>query len=139
MGLRLTPEQAAPLVARALERRRKTKYGNRQTAGYASAAEAKRARDLRLLLAAGEISDLREQVRYELIPKQDGERAVTYTADFVYRDRGGNLIVEDVKGWAARDWPLRRKLMLWRHGIRVLETKLETKEAKGMMSSRRLP
>ncbi len=120
MALRLTPEQAAPLIARAVARRR-AKYGEQKTSGYASKAEATRAGELRLLRAGGEISDLREQVRFELIPKQDGERAVTYTADFVYRDKSGELVVEDVKGYAARDWPIRRKLMLWRYGIRVTE------------------
>lgn len=123
MALRLTPEQAAPLIERAMQRRR-SKYGAEKTgSGYASKAEARRAGELRLLQAAGEISDLREQVRYELIPNQDGERAVTYTADFVYLDRDGQLVVEDVKGYAARDWPIRRKLMLFRHGIKVRETR----------------
>ena len=87
------------------------KYGSRQTYSggrvYDSRREAKRAEELRLLLAAGEITELREQVTFELIPAQyepverygkrgqrlsDGrqcvEKACTYIADFVYRRDG---------------------------------------------------
>jgi hypothetical protein len=52
------------------------------------------------------------------------EKAADYTADFVYK-RDGKEVVEDVKSEATRkeaDYVLRRKLMLWRHGIRILET-----------------
>jgi hypothetical protein len=77
--------------------------------------------DLALLQKVGEISDLQEQVKFELIPKQDGERAVTYTADFVYRDKDGKLVVEDSKGFRTQQYIIRRKLMLFRHGIKVQE------------------
>jgi len=76
---------------------------------------------------AGLISDLREQVKYVLIPSQRGpdgkviERQVTYTADFVYQDKDGNQIVEDAKGFRTQQYILRRKLLLWVHGIRVVE------------------
>ncbi len=60
-----------------------SKYGNRRTNGYASKREASRAQELRLLEKAGKIHNLREQVPFELIPKQDGERARKYVADFV--------------------------------------------------------
>lgn len=52
------------------------------------------------------------------------EKAAVYTADFVYK-REGMLVVEDVKSDITRkeaDYVLRRKMMLWRHGIRILET-----------------
>lgn len=105
------------------------KYGNTPTAGHASKREAKRAVELRLLERAGVISDLREQVKYILIPRQDGpdgkclERAVTWTADFVYRHRASLVtIAEDAKGVRTQQYVLRRKLMLWVHGIRIYET-----------------
>lgn len=106
---------------------RKAKYGNRKTGRNASGLEASRARALRFMAADGQISELREQVKYTLIPSQriDGkvvERAVTYTADFVYRDRAGREIVEDAKGFKTQQYILRRKMMLFFHGIRILET-----------------
>lgn len=44
------------------------KYGAVKTRGYDSKKEAQRADELRLLERAGEISELQEQVRFELIP-----------------------------------------------------------------------
>ena len=44
------------------------KYGAVKTRGYDSAHEAERARQLHLLERAGKIHDLREQVRFELVP-----------------------------------------------------------------------
>jgi len=67
---------------------------------FDSKKEAARYCDLKLMQRAGEIRDLRLQVEYELIPKQAGERACNYIADFVYRDVAtGKTIVEDVKGY----------------------------------------
>lgn len=98
------------------------KYRNKPVNGYASKAEAKRAAELKLLEKAGIIVDLAEQVRFELIPKQDGERGIFYIADFFYADaKTGVETVEDVKGVRTRDYVIKRKLMLWRHGIRISE------------------
>ena len=99
-----------------------TKYHSKRVGNHASKREAMRAHDLALLQRIGEISDLEEQVKYELIPKQQGERAVTYTADFRYRDKQGSLVVEDSKGMKTQQYVIRRKLMLWIHGIRIRET-----------------
>ena len=73
---------------------------------------------LRLLERAGKISGLKRQVKYELIPKQEGERACTYIADFTYYE-DGKLIVEDCKGCQTEVFKLKKKLMLWVHGIRI--------------------
>lgn len=102
------------------------KYGNQPTDGHASRKEAKRATELRLLEKAGQITDLEEQVRYELIPAQyvDGkcvERSVVYVADFKYVERG-IFVLEDTKGVRTPTYILKRKLMLLVHGIRVRET-----------------
>ena len=106
-------------------RRFGAKYGNTKVkvdgVPFDSKREAARWRELRLLERAGEISDLRRQVRYELVPKLPGERPVDYIADFVYRDKNGNEVVEDVKGVRTPVYVIKRKLMLWRHGVRIRE------------------
>jgi len=104
------------------------KYNNKPTNGYASKKEARRAAELKHLLAAGSISELREQVWYLLIPKaigEDGrvvERACSYVADFVYRDAAGRECIEDCKGMRTDAYRIKRKLMLMVHNIRILET-----------------
>ena len=93
---------------------------------YDSRKEAQRAQELRLMLKAGIISNLREQVPYELIPAQKNEygkvieRAVIYKADFVY-DEKGKTVVEDTKGVRTKEYIIKRKLMLYEYGIRIRE------------------
>jgi hypothetical protein len=98
-----------------------SKFGAKKSGGYDSKAEERRAGELKLLQRAGKISDLQEQVRFELIPKQPGERAVDYIADFVYLDATGAQVVEDVKGFRTREYVIKRKLMLRVHGIKLRE------------------
>lgn len=107
-----------------------TKYHSRKTTldgmEFDSCKEANRYAELKLLQRAGEITDLRTQVKYTLIPAQKKpsggtERACTYTADFVYRDKSGREIVEDVKGMRTQQYIIRRKLMLYLNGIEVKE------------------
>jgi hypothetical protein len=98
---------------------------------FDSLAEARRWAELQILLKAGEISELRRQVAFELVPSQRDRqgkavRPVRYVADFVYRAKlegGGPLIVEDTKGVRTPEFAIKAKLMLWRHGITVLETR----------------
>lgn len=98
---------------------------------FSSEKEAARFRELDLLQRAGEITGLRCQVPYELIPRlprEDGkwEQPCKYIADFVYRD-GCKTIVEDVKGYtdpksaAYRLFTVKRKLMLQVYGITIKE------------------
>lgn len=106
------------------------KYGNRTVTAitgekFDSMKEMRRWNELKLLERAGYISDLRRQVKYELIPSQyvDGkhvENPVSYVADFVYVEKG-KTVVEDTKGYKTRDYIIKRKLMLYRHGIRIKE------------------
>lgn len=105
------------------------KYGSKKTevdgVTFDSKKEAKRYQELRILEKAGEITDLRRQVKFVLIPSQrlDGrvaERAVEYKADFVYT-QDGQTIVEDTKGFRTKDYIIKRKLMLWVHGIKIKE------------------
>lgn len=104
---------------------RRSKYCAHKTMfdgiAFDSKREAQRYAELRVLERAGEISNLRIQVPYELIPKQDAERPVYYIADFVYLDHDGEEIVEDVKGVKTPVYIIKRKLMLHRYGIKIQE------------------
>ena len=108
---------------------------------FDSKKEARRYQELLLLQKAGEIYMLERQKVYELLPaqrepdtvgKRGGvikgkllERAVEYVADFVYTDKNGKTVVEDVKGFreggAYAVFVLKRKLMLYRYGIKIIE------------------
>lgn len=101
-----------------------SKYKNRKTVidgiAFDSKKEAARYGELQLLDKAGSIQDLRLQVPFELIPKQAGERAARYIADFVYTENG-KTVVEDVKGVKTDVYKIKKKLMLAVHGIRIRE------------------
>lgn len=102
------------------------KYGAKKVKAFDgqvfdSQRECQRYGVLRLLERAGKISDLQRQVKYELIPKQEGERACYYIADFVYYE-DGKKVVEDCKGMKTDVYKIKKKLMLWVHGIRIRET-----------------
>ena len=108
-----------------------SKYGNRKVTvdgiTFDSQTEADRWAWLRIMERGGVIKDLRRQVRYELVPKQTDENmkmiesSVSYIADFVYRDQEGKEIVEDAKGYKTDVYRIKKKLMLWVHGIRIQE------------------
>lgn len=118
----------------------KPKYRNQKCSYDGMTFDSKHERDryceLRLLQKAGVISNLRCQVPFRLIPEQREpdtlgprggrrrgrviEKAVDYVADFVYV-RDGQTVVEDAKGVRTKDYIIKRKLMLWLHGIRVQE------------------
>ena len=103
-----------------------SKYGNIKTTTsdgikHDSIKEANRWCELNLLQRAGLISDLKRQVKYELIPKQEGEKALHYVADFVYTENG-KTVVEDSKGYRTDVYKIKRKLMLYRYGIKIRET-----------------
>ena len=92
---------------------------------FDSLKEHRRFCELSLLEKAGKVTDLHRQVKFELIPSQrvDGkvvERACTYVADFVYMENE-KKVVEDTKGFKTKDYIIKRKLMLWVHGIQIKE------------------
>ena len=93
----------------------------RKVRGYASKREADMAMKLNALARAGAITELDEQVRYELIPNQEGERACHYIADFRFRDADGRIVVMDTKGFKTEVYRIKKKLMLQVHGIRIEE------------------
>ena len=118
------------------------KYGNVKSEidgeVFDSRKEARRYIMLQWLLQAGRIKDLKRQVRFVLVPAQREpdkigprggrkpgkllEKEVVYMADFVYTDtETGETVVEDTKGMRTKDYIIKRKLMLYVHGIRIRE------------------
>lgn len=101
------------------------KYRNRRYRGYASQHEADVAANLHALEQCGEILDLKEQVRYRLVPAQTGkirnERSISYVADFTYLDKGLVLHVCDAKGFKTPAYLLKRKLLLYLLKIEIEE------------------
>jgi Protein of unknown function (DUF1064) len=65
---------------------------------FDSQAEFTRARELKLLEAAGEVSELAYQVKYPLTVNE--QHLCFYIADFTYTDKDGTFVVEDVKNKA---------------------------------------
>lgn len=124
-----------------------SKYHNRKITyngeSYDSIKEYRRHDELKLLERAGKISGLQRQVKFVLIPTQREickevfkkgknkglpkpgkalESEVAYYADFVYW-QDGKRVVEDVKSPATKTamYILKRKLLLYVHGIRIKE------------------
>ena len=117
---------------------------------FDSLKEARRYKELLLLQRAGVIQKLELQKKYVLIPAQYEtvatgeyykvgdkkgqpktkqvciEQSVVYIADFVYTENG-KTVVEDVKGFrdpssaTYAKFVLKRKMMLWIHGIKIKE------------------
>ena len=120
---------------------RKSKYHSEKVEilgmTFDSKREARRWFELTTLEKAGEIKNLRRQVKFELIPaqrepntvgKRGGvkpgkviEREVSYYADFCYEDKDGQTVVEDTKGVRTPEYIIKRKLLLWLYGIRIQE------------------
>lgn len=108
------------------------KFNNIKAGGFDSRKEAEFAKQLELLRNAKDpnvrVAEVKRQVRYELIPRQIdartgkvAERACAYLADFVVTRASGKVDVIDVKGYKTPEYVIKRKLMLWVHGIRVIE------------------
>lgn len=120
---------------------KKRKYGNKKVERdgmiFDSQREADRWTYLCQLMDAGVITELDRQVTFELLPAQYElstvgvrggkdrgkciERSVKYIADFVYKDQLGRKVVEDTKGYKTPEYVLKRKMMLYIHGIRIKE------------------
>ncbi len=98
----------------------KNKYHARRTYSqlcgriFASKAEARRGEELALLLRAGEIEDLRYQVRFKLCRKPK----ITVTIDFSYLEKDARIF-EDVKGVLTRDSRTKYAWLKAKHGIEV--------------------
>ena len=127
-------------------RRYPTKYGNSKTyvdnIQFDSKHEAERYIELRFMKDKEMLHDLQLQKKYVLVPaqyekstevytkgKHKGElkqgklieRELSYYADFDYYTADGEHVVEDAKGMKTKEYIIKRKLMLWVHGIRIRE------------------
>ncbi len=119
---------------------RQNKYGNKKTEVdgilFDSKREALRWIELKYMERAGLIKNLKRQVKFCLIPTIEGEgrkvrqRAVYYVADFEYWEKAGEKagdrdifkhVVEDAKGVRTDVYKIKKKLMLWIHGIEIKE------------------
>jgi hypothetical protein len=86
---------------------------------FDSKKELSRFRALQLLAKAGEIWDLKRQVKYEI--NYGKFHICNYIADFTYMTKAGQ-VVEDVKGFKTPVYRLKKKLMLGLLGISILES-----------------
>lgn len=100
----------------------KPKYGNQVTEVAGKKFDSrKEARFFLQLQQDPTVKSIRTQAVFELIPKQKGERACSYKADFVVEYHDGRIVVYDVKGMKTDVYRIKRKLMLWVHGITIQE------------------
>ena len=110
------------------------KYKNKKTViddiTFDSKKEAERYKVLKSMQDKGLIFELECQPRFALIPSQyfdtigRRERGVDYVADFRYKDRLGQTIVEDVKSAiTAKDkaYRIKRKLVKYFHDVEIVE------------------
>lgn len=105
-------------------RRRASKYYAVSTVidgiRFASKREARRYRQLELLQKAGEISGLCLQPRFPI--SVNGEHVCEYRADFSYKDKSGEVVVEDVKGVKTPVYRLKKRLVRALYGVEIKET-----------------
>lgn len=113
--------------------KRRLKYGNTKSVSptgekYDSTKELKQHQALNLARNAADpaqrVVEIRRQVPFLLIEKQEGERAIQYFADFVVRYADGRVEVQDTKSPPTRaisTYVMKRKMMLRFHGIRIVE------------------
>lgn len=107
----------------------RNKYNAKKTTVYGitfdSKREAARYLELHALLRGGEITDLKRQVPFELIPPQKVHgkpwRGITYIADFTYKNADGEYVVEDVKGVRTEIYRMKKKMMWYFNKIEVKE------------------
>lgn len=118
-----------------------SKYGAKKTEIdgilFDSKKEANYYIKLKAMEQAGEISELELQKEFILIPVQREpstvtkkgkekagkvlERKCSYFADFYYKDNEGTFHCVDTKGFKTADYKIKKKLMLWIHGIHIEE------------------
>lgn len=109
----------------------RSKYGNRKCTmdgiSFDSVKEKNHYCDLKYLLLTGEISDLEVHKPFELqeaFRAADGKwiRAIIYEADFVYKDKDGKTVIEDVKSKATKTpaYNIKKKMMAYK-GLIITE------------------
>lgn len=105
--------------------KRRGKYNARKTEvdGFVfdSRKEANRYQELKILEAAGEIVDIRMQVKYHCTV--NGKKICTYIADFEYTTTKDQKVhTEDVKGYKTEVYKLKKKLVEALFNIEIEET-----------------
>lgn len=138
---------AAKLAVTMVEARKmqeaRSKYCNKKTVvetngtrmSFDSRKEARRYKELLILLRAGEIRDLHLQEHFTLtrpykLPNGEKVKREEYVADFVYRRRMTDsygetywqIVVEDVKGVRTTEYLHKRNRMQEVYGITIEET-----------------
>ena len=118
-----------------------SKYKSKKTMAFGITFDSKKEADrymvLKTLEAKKKIHDLKTQVKFILIPAQREEdtvgvrggrikgklieRECAYIADFVYFTPDNVMVVEDTKGMRTPEYIIKRKLLLYIHGIRIRE------------------
>ena len=101
----------------------KSKYNNKKTTidgiKFDSKGEGRRYCELKLLEKAGAIKELELQPKFELQPtfRKNGKthRAITYTADFKYKDDKGKIIIEDYKGMETQTFKMKKKMFEYKY------------------------
>ncbi len=113
-----TIAQQSAAIKRLLKRQ--NKYGNRKTERdgvvYHSAGESRHGQYLELRQAAGEISHLERQKRFDL--SVGGQYVCSLIVDYGYFDlaaRPNRYVVDDFKGKATPDYAIKAKLFLATH------------------------
>ena len=119
---------------------RKSKFGNKPVTvdgvTYDSTNEYRRWCFLQLMEKAGEISNLRYHVKFEMIPQitreeiihlKTKDKVVTkvlqsaryYEADFVYFNKQGEEVVEDFKGQETDLFKFKAALFFYKYGKQI--------------------
>ena len=101
-----------------------SKYNARRTTvdgiTFASAAEARRYSELKLLERAGSISKVECQPVYKIVVND--LLICRYIGDFLYHEKEtGKHVLEDVKGVKTPVYRLKKKLMMAVYGIDIQE------------------
>jgi hypothetical protein len=117
--------------AKAAMRPKRSKYGAvAQTVDgqrFASGAEAKRYAEMKILEKRGDIAALELHPVYQIVidgapVKMRNGHIAKYTADFRYLENGVR-VVEEVKGYVVRDYPLRRALVEHIYHVQIREVR----------------
>jgi len=87
---------------------KKQKYHNKHTwvdgICFDSQLEANRYGQLKMLQRAGTIKGFCRQPEFVLVDGNEGQRAITYKADFIIFNLDGTVTIEDTKGYETEQW-----------------------------------
>lgn len=124
--MRVSVDEYRALLARSEAR---SKYNNRKADFKGESFDSEKERDYYILLLdrekRGEITDIQRQVVITIqksfeTPSGEKYRAITYKADFVYKDKLGQTHIVDVKGYKTEVYKIKKKLLAFR-GIYIEE------------------